>query len=114
MPELKIFNREEALEALKTDRRALLKYNLSYADLRDADLDFSCLPLKCGGLRWKIDKRLAVQLAYHLCSMQCDDPEFIEARNALLPLANQFHRVGECGKLVPIEISAKQETEELT
>jgi hypothetical protein len=73
--------------------------NLSGADLRGANLDFSCLPLKCGGLRWKINARIASQLAYHLCSMECDDPEFLEARTALLPFANKFHRVNECGVL---------------
>jgi hypothetical protein len=75
---------------------------ISEADLSEADLDFSCLPLKCGGLKWHIDKRIACQLAYHLCSMQCDDPEYVKMRNALLPFANQFHRVGECGRLEPI------------
>ena len=73
--------------------------NLRSADLRSADLDFSCLPLKCGGLRWKIDKRLAAQLTYHLCSMQCDDEEYLKMRNSILGFANQFHRVGECGEL---------------
>jgi len=73
--------------------------DLSGADLRSADLDFSCLPLRCGGLKWKIDKRLACQLAYHLCSMQCDDEEYMKMRDSILGFANQFHRVGECGML---------------
>ena len=91
--------------------------NLSGADLRGADLcgadlsgadlcgtnpDFSCWPLWCGGLHIKIDKRLACQLAYHLCTMQCDDDEYIAMRNSILDFANQFHRVEECGKLNPI------------
>jgi hypothetical protein len=73
------------------------------ADLFRADLDFSCLPLSCGGLRWKIDRHLAAQIAYHLCSMECEDPDFISARNGLLPFANTFHRVNECGELLPIQ-----------
>jgi len=73
--------------------------DLSGADLSGADLDFSCLPLRCGGLKWKIDKRLACQLAYHLCSMQCDDEEYMKMRDSILGFANQFHRVGECGML---------------
>jgi len=109
MTELKVFNRDEALEALNTDKFALLKYDLRGADLRGAELDFSCLTLRCGGLRWKIDKRIFAQLAYHLCSMRCDDPEVIAARNALLPLANQFHRVEECGELLPIEVPTESE-----
>ena len=74
--------------------------NLRGADLRGADLDFSCYPLWCGGLHIKTDKRLACQLAYHLCSMQCDDSEFISIRNSILDFANQFHRVEECGRLL--------------
>ena len=73
--------------------------NLSGADLSEADLDFSCLPLWCGGLQLKIDKRLACQLAYHLCSMQCDDAEYLKMRNSILGFANQFHRADECGIL---------------
>ena len=77
--------------------------NLSGADLRGADLDLSCLPLRCGGLKWKIDKRIACQLAYHLCSMQCDDEEYLKMRDSILEFANQFHRVDECGRLNPQE-----------
>ena len=73
--------------------------NLSVANLSDAYLDFSCWPLWCGGLAVKVCKRIAVQLAYHFCKLDCDDPEYIAARNAILDFANQFHRVGECGKL---------------
>ncbi len=84
--------------------------NLSGADLKGADLDFSCYPLWCGGLKVKTDKRLACQLAYHLCSMQCDDEEYIKMRNSILAFANQFHRVNECGRLEEIEI--KENTEQ--
>ena len=84
-------------------RRADLSYaDLSDADLSDADLDFSCWPLWCGGLHVKTDKRLACQLAYHLCSMQCDDEEYIKMRNSILGFANQFHKVNECGRLEPV------------
>jgi hypothetical protein len=100
---VKPFNRKEVLELLRNGcKKAVLDFDLQNADLQNADLDFSCLPLKCGGLKWHIDKRIARQLAYHLCSMQCDDSEYIKMRNALLPFANQFHRVNECGKLEPI------------
>ena len=74
--------------------------DLRGADLRGANLDFSCYPLWCGGLHIKTDKRLACQLAYHLCSLQCDDTEFISMRNSILDFANQFHRVEECGRLL--------------
>ena len=43
------------------------------------------------------------QLAYHFCAQDCDDQEYIKYRNLLLPFANQFHRMPECGELRPIE-----------
>ncbi len=116
----KPFNRDEALGLLdKGCNNALLDYDLRDADLRNADmrnadlrdanlrnadmrganLDFSCWPLWCGGLHVRADKRIAVQLVYHLCSLQCDDEEFVKMRNSILEFANQFHRVDECGEL---------------
>ena len=116
----KPFSRDEVLQLLKDGcKKAILDYDLrgadlneanlreadlrgadlSRADLRGADLDFSCFPLWCGGLHLKIDKRQACQLAYHLCSMQCDDEEYLKMRNSILTFANQFHRADECGIL---------------
>ena len=116
----KPFSRDEVLQLLKDGcKKAILDYNLRGADLRGADLrgadlseanlsgadlseanlDFSCLPLWCGGLHLKGDKRLACQLAYHLCSMQCDDAEYLKMRNSIIGFANQFHRADECGIL---------------
>ena len=83
----------------------LRRANLRGADLRSANLDYSCWPLWCGSLAVKVCKRIAVQLAYHFCKLDCDDPEYIAARNAILDFANQFHRVGECGKLEKIDIT---------
>ena len=73
--------------------------DLRGADLRGADLDFASLPLWCGSLRIKADKRIAAQIAYHFCSLECDDKDFIMARNAIIDFANQFYRVRECGEL---------------
>ena len=42
---------------------------LSMADLSGADLDFSQLNLSCKGLDFKIDKRLAKQLVYHVVNL---------------------------------------------
>ena len=80
--------------------------NLREANLKGADLDYSCYPLWCGSLHIKADKRLACQLAYHLCSIQCDDADYIKMRNSILDFANQFHRVCECGKLEEREIES--------
>ena len=77
----------------------LRKADLQGANLREADLDYSVWPLWCGGLHVKTDKRIMAQLAYHFCAQNCDDPEYIKARNAILWFANQFHRVNECGEL---------------
>ena len=75
----------------------LRRANLCDANLCGADIDYTCWPLWCGGLHVKIDKRIACQLAYHFCAQDCDDPEYIAARNAILSFANQFHRAAECG-----------------
>lgn len=69
------------------------------ANFCGADLDYSAWPLWCGGLHVKTDKRIMCQLAYHFCAQDCDDPEYIAARNAILDFANQFHWVDECGRL---------------
>ena len=85
----------------KADLRGayLLGAYLRDANLRGADLDYSCWPLWCGSLGVKIDKRIFCQLAYHLCRTIVDDEECKAAQRALYPLANQFHRVDECGRL---------------
>lgn len=77
----------------------LREVDLKGADLRGADIDYSCWPLWCGSLGVKVDVRIARQLAYHFCALDCDDPEYIKARNAILDIANQFHRVQACGIL---------------
>ena len=98
-------NLEEAdLEGADLRRANLEGANLRGADLRRANLrgaklDYSCWPLWCGSLNVKVDTRIAAQLAYHLCRLDCDDPEYIAARNAIVDFANKFHRVDECGVL---------------
>ena len=74
--------------------------NLVDAYLKGANLDYSCWPLWCGSLRnVQIDKRIFAQLAYHLCRVIVDDDECKAAQRVLYPIANQFHRVDECGRL---------------
>ena len=77
--------------------------NLRGADLRGAYLDYNCWPLCCGSFNVIVDKKIAAQLAYHFCRLICDDEEVKASQKALYPLANQFHRVEECGKLGEIE-----------
>lgn len=75
------------------------KADLGGANLHGADLDYSCWPLWCGSLDVKVDARIARQLAYHFCRLDCDDPEYLEARKAIAKFANGFHRVDECGRI---------------
>ena len=77
----------------------MLGANIRDADMRGANVDYSCWPLWCGSLDAKVDRRIAAQLAYHFCRLDCDDPGYIEARNAIVNFANEFHRAEECGKL---------------
>ena len=60
-------------------------------------------PIGLATLTTKIDKRIAVQLLYHtIAAMKSvDDEECKEfcKNKTVLKLANQFHRVNECGKL---------------
>lgn len=77
--------------------------DLREADLRGADLDYACWLLWCGSIGVKIDKRIWCQLAYHLCAVEINDPDCIHYRNMLLPIANHFHRVEECGELEEIK-----------
>lgn len=89
------------LEGKPERRKAnLRKADLRGADLREANIDYSCWPLWCGSLSVKVDARIAAQLAYHFCRLDCDDPDYIAARNSILDFANTFHRVKECGKLI--------------
>lgn len=87
-------------------RHAILRgADLRGADLRDADLDYSCLPLWCGGLKVNMDDRQVKQLMYHIMSIVKNSTNVSdELKNKLLTdvnieVANQFHRVKECGEL---------------
>jgi hypothetical protein len=79
--------------------------NLTDADLTDAnlrrtDIDYSCLPLWCGGLDFKIDERIAKQLMYHVLNLMIySDIEIPDSKEELIKFANEFHRIDECGKL---------------
>ena len=81
--------------------------DLRGANLRDADLDFSVLPLWCGGLSVHIDDRLARQLLYHLLkNVGFSKNTSVEMKRLLLTPelveeANRFHRAGESGKVEP-------------
>jgi hypothetical protein len=77
----------------------LYQANLIWANLRWVNIDFSVLFLGCKSFDFKDNGKIARQLAYHLCRIDCDDEEYKEMRNSIIDFANQFHRVDECGKL---------------
>lgn len=104
-------NKMDIVKTLELHRKWLNGENggecadLRDADLRGADLDFSCWPLWCGSLGVHIDDKLAIQLLYHLI-FNVDYSKNIsqEIKNVLLTdeiieLANKFHRVDETGKI---------------
>lgn len=88
-----------------TDLRGtkLLYTNLHEADLQrtnlvGANMDYSCLPLWCGSLGIRIDKRIAAQIAYHFLRMKTTNKEVqaVKRLPKLRALAKQFHRFEDC------------------
>lgn len=79
--------------------------NLKDADLCDADIDFSVWPLCCGGLCVHIDDRIAIQLLYHLVrnvlysKNTSEELKNLLSQKEIVTVANQFHRVDECGRI---------------
>ena len=65
--------------------------DLKGANLQRADLDFSCWPLWCGSKGIKVDLRIVYQLLAHVACLQCDDPEFVEIKKAIMPWAVKSH-----------------------
>ncbi len=90
----------------------LVSAELSDADLSGAYLDYSCLPLWCGSLDVKIDKRIFCQLLYHVlrAGKSVKDEEVVAFLNdeKALALANKFHRIEECGKLKAINTTEEK------
>ena len=71
----------------------LSRANLSEADLRGANLDFSCLPLWCGGLDFTIDEKIAKQLMYHVLNLMIySEIEIPTTPQTLVEFANRIHR----------------------
>ena len=64
--------------------------DLRGADLGWADLDFAAWPLWCGGTGATLDRRLSLQLIYHVFNNNHTDPEILEALEPLRPLAQEF------------------------
>jgi len=71
--------------------------DLREADLREANLDYSCWDLSCKTKYVKVDRRIAAQLAAHFCVLICDDPDYIQARDAVMEFAKTSHRAEDLG-----------------
>ena len=84
--------------------------NLSGANLRGANLDYSCLPLWCGSLSAHFDDKQLKQIAYHLVkaglqSKNASDETQAELRK-LIQFANGFHRAEKCGLIKDVQKQA--------
>ena len=75
----------------------LREADLRWANLRGANLDYSCWPLWCGSNHVKVDALIAAQLAAHFCALDCDDPAYLAAREAVLEFAKTSHRAEDLG-----------------
>jgi uncharacterized protein YjbI with pentapeptide repeats len=85
------------LEGADLQGADLKETDLELANLKEVDLDFSCFPLWCGGAHFKADVRLLRQLAAHMCTLECDDTEWLEVKETLLPFAKKSHRAVDLG-----------------
>jgi hypothetical protein len=75
------------------------------AYLEGANIDYSSWTLWCGSLDVKLDNKIAAQLAYHFCRLDCSDEDVIKSQNAIRHLANSFHRASSCGEIKEKEIT---------
>jgi len=69
------------------------------ANLRDANWDYSCFPIWCGGSHFKTDMRLIYQFLAHISTLECEDSEFAELQALILPYAKKSHRARDLGLL---------------
>jgi hypothetical protein len=58
--------------------------DLTCADLRGAQITF---PFGFGSLSMKIDRRIAAYIAAFFCEQDCDDPDYLQARETMLKFA---------------------------
>jgi len=82
--------REAKLQGANLIGANLRGANLHGTNLHGVNLDFSCWPLHCNS-KAKVDKRIAQQLAAHFCCLDCDDLDYIKARDAIMAFAKGSH-----------------------
>ena len=68
--------------------------DLRWTNLRGANLDFTCLPLWCGGSGFKTDAKFIRQLFAHICTLEVvdADDELKLVLSAIRPEALKSHR----------------------
>jgi len=82
------------LQRANLQRANLQRADLQGADLQGASIDFSCLPLWCGGLDFKIDERQAKQLMYHVINlMQYSNIDIPKSHKSLFKWLSDSHLV---------------------
>ena len=80
------------LRGLDLSELDLFECDLRGSDISGCNMYNACLPLWCGGLRFRADRLFVAQLAYHLCSILCDDEEVKAVQRSLYAFANEFAR----------------------
>lgn len=88
-------NKEDGEEA------NLREADLRWANLQGADLDYSCLPLWCGGSRFTCDALFVRQLFAHISTLTVVDADdsLKAALAAIRPEAEKSHRAEDLGLL---------------
>lgn len=75
--------------------------DLTGADLTGANIDSASFPLWIGVKDIRVDSRIASQLAAYFCSLDCDDEDYLTARNLLMEFAKTSHKAVEMGLKEP-------------
>lgn len=83
----------------------LTNATIKRTNLKGVDLDYSCMPLWCGDLKANYDEKQIIQQLYHVLSHvkysdhSTESLKEILLKDEIVALANEFHRVGECGEI---------------
>ena len=83
------------------DKKGGERADLHDANLWGANLDFSCLPLWCGGSKFKADAKIVRQILAHVSTIEVSDADddLKAVLAAILPEAKKSHRAGDLGLL---------------
>ena len=73
----------------------LCRADLRGADLSNANLDFATLPLWCGGSRFITDDSIVRQILAHVCTIKCENLDWLALREVILPFARKSHRAND-------------------